>query len=154
MTPEQNKAIELAAEIMFPYEQGEPTYNAVQDGKREVFSHMKMKYTTEIERLSQQLSAYEADINEAAGELMVPIPEPGTDASKMLHANVMMRKYRIPELQQEIETLKAANAEMFSLEEIQYALEYNELTLVKVQQILIQLQAQKIAKKVKEGIKP
>lgn len=33
------------------------------------------------------------DMEDAAGELMVELPQPGTVIAKLLHANVMLRKY-------------------------------------------------------------
>jgi hypothetical protein len=52
----------------------------------------------EVARLKAELASVRSDMEAAAGELLVPIPAPGTDVAKLLHANVMMRKYRIPEL--------------------------------------------------------
>jgi hypothetical protein len=57
----------------------------------------------EVKVLKAELSTIKSDMEAAAGELMVPIPAPGTDAARLLHANVMMRKYRIPELRRRVE---------------------------------------------------
>ena len=53
----------------------------------------------------ERLRKIEEDYIAAAGELLVSIPDVGTDTAKLLHANVMMRKYQIPELQAEIKRL-------------------------------------------------
>jgi len=47
------------------------------------------------------------DYAEAAGELLGGLPEPGSEMAKLLHANVMMRKYRIPELEARVAELEA-----------------------------------------------
>lgn len=41
---------------------------------------------------SDRLAAHEADLAAAAGELLVPVPTPGTDAAKLLTANVLLRR--------------------------------------------------------------
>jgi hypothetical protein len=61
---------------------------------------MKKKYTEEF--IQQLISDYE----EAAEELLVDLPEPGTDMAKLLHANIMMRKYTIPGQVEQIDNLK------------------------------------------------
>jgi hypothetical protein len=48
--------------------------------------------TMEIEILEGRLEKYERDFAEAIGELLVDIPVPGTVASKLLAANVLMRR--------------------------------------------------------------
>ena len=57
----------------------------------------------------KRLQAIEADLIEASGELMIPLPEPGTDIAKLCHANIMMRKYRIPSLEERIDELQRKN---------------------------------------------
>ena len=52
----------------------------------------------ERDAAQEQLRQVAADMHAAAGELRIPIPEPGTDAAKLLHANIMLSKYRIPRL--------------------------------------------------------
>lgn len=47
-----------------------------------------------VENMRAERDTLRADLAAAAGELMVPIPEPGTDASRMLLANVLMRRER------------------------------------------------------------
>ena len=47
-----------------------------------------------IEGLLAQRDLLLSDIEEAAGELMIPIPEPGSDASKLMAANAIMRRQR------------------------------------------------------------
>ena len=47
-----------------------------------------------IAALESQLAEARADVVAAAGELMVPIPEPGTDMSKVMIANALMRRER------------------------------------------------------------
>ncbi len=42
----------------------------------------------------EEASARRADLAAAAGELLVPIPPPGTDAARLLTANVLMRRER------------------------------------------------------------
>jgi predicted RNase H-like nuclease (RuvC/YqgF family) len=58
----------------------------------------------ENEVLKAELRSVRSDMEAAAGELLVAIPRPGTDTAKLLHANVMMRKYQIPELREQLET--------------------------------------------------
>jgi hypothetical protein len=41
-----------------------------------------------------RLDRHEADLAEAAGELMVPLPEPGSVAAKLMRANTIMRRER------------------------------------------------------------
>lgn len=48
--------------------------------------------TMEIELLEGRLEQYERDFAEASGELLVDVPEPGTEKSKLLAANVLMRR--------------------------------------------------------------
>ena len=45
-----------------------------------------------VVRQSNKLAAHEKDLADAAGELKVPLPEPGSMVAKLLHANVMLRK--------------------------------------------------------------
>lgn len=65
-----------------------------------------------IHPLQQENEQYRKDIEDAAGELMVKIPEPGTDLAKVLHANIMMRKYKIPELQSQLTQLRQENEKL------------------------------------------
>lgn len=61
---------------------------------------------TVVELLSaenERLMAIEADFKAAAGDVPIPLPEPGSDLAKLVHANVMMRKYVIPELEQKVD---------------------------------------------------
>jgi hypothetical protein len=49
----------------------------------------------EIEKkLKNELAEARRDIEMAAGELMVAMPEPGTDMARVMHANAMMRRER------------------------------------------------------------
>lgn len=51
----------------------------------------------EMRRLKEKAEAahsLESDVRDAAGELLVPMPEPGTDAAKMLLANRMLARER------------------------------------------------------------
>jgi hypothetical protein len=57
--------------------------------------------------LAARVAAMEADMAAAAGECGVALPEHGSDTAKLLHANVMMRKYRIPGLQARVAELEA-----------------------------------------------
>jgi hypothetical protein len=41
---------------------------------------------------TDRLAAHEAELAAAAGELLVPVPTPGTDAAKLLTANVLLRR--------------------------------------------------------------
>jgi hypothetical protein len=45
-----------------------------------------------IDDVKRELATMRADIEAAAGELLVDIPEPGTDAARMMSANVLMRR--------------------------------------------------------------
>ena len=44
--------------------------------------------------------------DEVSREFLIEIPEPGTKIEKLLHANIIMRRYEIPELKQHIERLE------------------------------------------------
>lgn len=46
------------------------------------------------ERAEAELAAARADVVAAAGELLVPLPQPGTDGSRIMLANVAMRRER------------------------------------------------------------
>lgn len=85
--------------------------------EKEHLEHLKTK---------QELSKIKEDIELAAQELGVKIPVAGTDAAKLLHANVMMRKYRIPELQEKLtsayEYIKDLKQDVEYLESINYSL--------------------------------
>lgn len=43
-------------------------------------------------KLEMELNTARADVIEAAGELRLPIPEPGSDMAKMMAANVILRR--------------------------------------------------------------
>ncbi len=63
------------------------------------------------QRLSRWLKFIEAtqhDVEEAAGEFLIDVPRPGTTIAVLLHANVMLRKYRVPELERRIAELTDA----------------------------------------------
>lgn len=45
----------------------------------------------ELARLREQLATYEADMRAASGELVVPLPEPGTDMAKVIQANRVLK---------------------------------------------------------------
>lgn len=47
-----------------------------------------------LENANELLQAHHKDLADAAGELMVPMPEPGTTMAKLLRANRLMRKER------------------------------------------------------------
>jgi plasmid maintenance system antidote protein VapI len=55
-----------------------------------------------------RLRGIEDDFKTAAGELSVPIPEPGSDMARLLHAVIRLRKYRVPELEHEVRSQAAA----------------------------------------------
>lgn len=57
-------------------------------------THPAREATATIDGFIAELEAAREDVRLAAGELRVPVPEPGTDASRMMLANVMMRKER------------------------------------------------------------
>jgi hypothetical protein len=59
-----------------------------------------------LEETERQLAIHEQDLTDAAGELMIQVPEPGTDIAKMMHANRML-KYQIDDKREEIRDLKA-----------------------------------------------
>jgi hypothetical protein len=65
------------------------------------------RLTAERDEARGEVARHQADLAAAAGELLVSIPEAGTDAAKLLHANVMMRKYHIPELWAERDEARA-----------------------------------------------
>lgn len=46
----------------------------------------------ECDALREQLEAMQKDMEEAAGELPMPIPEPGTDMAKLMSANILLRR--------------------------------------------------------------
>ena len=48
----------------------------------------------EVARLRAQVAQYEADARDAAGELLVAIPTPGTDAARVMVASRIMRGQR------------------------------------------------------------
>jgi hypothetical protein len=61
-----------------------------------------------------ELATFRKDLEDAAGELMVPIPEPGSIASKMLLANRMMFRDR-DALRERLAKLEAAVREVVDL---------------------------------------
>lgn len=69
------------------------------------YDHDYHDLAEKVQKLVDYLSLEVADKEQAAGELLIAIPEPGSDMSKLLHANTMMRKYQIPELENDIEGL-------------------------------------------------
>ncbi len=48
----------------------------------------------ELARVRAELETRQEDDRLAAGELLVPLPTPGTDAARMMRANVLMRRQR------------------------------------------------------------
>lgn len=48
----------------------------------------------DVERLARERDAARADVIAAAGELLVPIPEPGSVLARLLSANAIMRRER------------------------------------------------------------
>jgi hypothetical protein len=44
------------------------------------------------ERVVKELAKYKADLAEAAGELLLPLPDPGSDLAKVMAANSILRK--------------------------------------------------------------
>lgn len=46
----------------------------------------------ELVHFRGKLAGRETDFRDAAGEVMVPVPEPGTDMAKLLSANVLLRR--------------------------------------------------------------
>ena len=77
----------------------------------------------ERDRLAGELEAARQDVEDAAGELLVSIPPPGTEGAKVLLANVAMRRERdkareesnalraeVERLTKERDALKAENA--------------------------------------------
>jgi len=54
----------------------------------------------EQNKMKEDLVKYEQDARDAAGECRVEIPEPGTDAAKLLKANIMFRR-KMAELETE-----------------------------------------------------
>jgi len=66
-------------------------------------------------RLTDWLESIEAvlrDLKEAAGKYLIDFPTPGTPMAVLLLAHVMLRKYRIPELERRIEELENENSQL------------------------------------------
>ena len=61
------------------------------DDDEEWYRDLACHPCVENERLRDLVKARERDFKEAAGELMVEIPEPGTVMAKLLSANVLLR---------------------------------------------------------------
>lgn len=57
----------------------------------------------EIDCALGEYAALRADLKAAAGDLPVPMPEPGTDMARLLSANVLLRR-RVSELESAIRT--------------------------------------------------
>lgn len=64
------------------------------DGSPPTYARIIAGLHHQVKRAERERDALRADLASAAGELKVPIPEPGTDASRMLLANVLMRRER------------------------------------------------------------
>ena len=76
------------------------------------YDHDYHDLAEKAQKLVDYLSLEIADKEAAAGELLISIPEPGSDMGKLLHANIMMRKYQIPELENDIEGLNKVIVEL------------------------------------------
>lgn len=63
----------------------------------------------EVESQAAEISQMKQDLHDAAGELLVSLPEPGTTEAKLLSANVLLR--------QEVERLKTILREQYDYEE-------------------------------------
>lgn len=85
------------------------------------------------------------DRQDAAGELMVDLPEPGSDMDKLLHANVMMNKYKLPALRAQIEELT---------KELTIQKQLNDIAAIGVKGAITQVKALKAARsKVEDELK-
>ena len=54
-------------------------------------THIREQYVKQHKKLVAELAQHRADLKAAAGELAVPIPEPGTVVAKLLRANSLLR---------------------------------------------------------------
>lgn len=76
------------------------------------FERAKEIWAENVWNLQSKLAQHEQDLKDAATDLMVPMPEPGSQDAKMMHANVMMRHQRDvarrerDQLREERDTLK------------------------------------------------
>lgn len=91
----------------------------------------------EVSQLEYTISLYEKDLIDAAGELMVDVPEPGSEKAKMLFANKILRnrnqeflsktvdlKHNISELKESLEMCKSYISNTNVIESIERTL-YN-----------------------------
>lgn len=51
-----------------------------------------MTIQEELAKIKANFDRYLADLEAAAGELKIPVPEPGSDLAKLLAANVLLRR--------------------------------------------------------------
>lgn len=58
------------------------------------FEVVRVVPVSRLEAVERELAEAREDVVKAAGELLVPIPEPGTDAARLLIANVLLRRER------------------------------------------------------------
>jgi HAMP domain-containing protein len=69
----------------------------------------------ERDGMGEDLKIHTQDLQDAAGELMVSLPKPGTEAAKMLRANRLIRKERdealreVGELQSQLNAAREEN---------------------------------------------
>lgn len=96
-----NQLNEEVAQLEAELAQAKRSYDAVA-----AHHEVKRQYRDLIEAHRRELAGWEAahvaldrelaqcrqDLKDAAGELMVPMPEPGTDMAKLLSANVLLRQ--------------------------------------------------------------
>jgi hypothetical protein len=47
---------------------------------------------SDLADLAREALAYRKDLEDAAGELLIPLPEPGSDMAKMMTANALLRR--------------------------------------------------------------
>lgn len=62
----------------------------------------------ELIKVKANFDRYLKDLEDAAGELLVPMPVPGTEMAKLLSANVLL-KHRLQKVQEENRGLLQAN---------------------------------------------
>jgi len=70
------------------------------------------KQGVELDAVKKDLAQARQDLKDAAGELMVDMPEPGTVMAKVIIANVLMRKQRDEAKQREADLLKQKELEV------------------------------------------